>query len=161
LEAEVFIQNHDINFSEVYSYLPEGKYYRPIKSGTYTVTFSAEGYVSKTIQVTTVDGSAQQVDVQLVPEGYVPGGEAVSAIMQQQLLIYPDPVGNVMHIRADEQWQTSDAVMYDATGRQVLNFKMADENTTVDVTKLATGTYFVRFRNTATNDVKTVTVIKK
>ena len=162
LEAEVFIQNHDINFSEVYSYLPEGKYYRPIKSGTYTVTFSAEGYVSKTIQVTTVDGSAQQVDVQLVPEGYVPGGgEAVNAVIQQQLLVYPDPVGNVMHIRADGQWQTSDAVMYDATGRQVLNFKMAGENTIVDVSKLATGTYFVRFRNTATGDSKTITVVKR
>ncbi|MBP5650347.1 MAG: T9SS type A sorting domain-containing protein [Bacteroidales bacterium] len=160
LEAEVFIQNHDINFSEVYSYLPEGKYYRPIKSGAYTVTFSAEGYVSKTIQVTTVDGSAQQVDVQLVPEGYVPGGEAVSAIMQQQLLIYPDPVGNVMHIRADEQWQTSDAVMYDATGRQVLSFKMTGEITAVDVSKLAKGTYFVHFRNTATGDSKTITVVR-
>lgn len=162
LEAEVFIQNHDINFSEVYSYLPEGKYYRPIKSGTYTVTFSAEGYVSKTIQVTTVDGSAQQVDVQLVPEGYVPGGgEAVNAVTQQQLLVYPDPVDNVMHILADGQWQTSDAMMYDATGRQVLNFKMEGKNATVDVSKLATGTYFVRFRNTATGDSKTITVVKK
>lgn len=161
LEAEVFIQNHDIKFSEVYSYFPEGKYYRPIKSGAYTVTFSAEGYVSKTIQVTTVDGSAQQVDVQLVPEGYVPGGDAVNAVAQQQLLVYPDPVGNVMHIRADGQWLTSDAVMYDATGRQVLNFKMEGKNATVDVSKLATGTYFVRFRNTAIGDSKTITVVKK
>ncbi len=165
LEAQVFIPNHDFNFSEVYSYLPEGKYYRPIKAGTYLVTFSAEGYVSKTVQVTAVDGTAQQLNVQLVPEGYVPGGggggEAVDAISQQQLLVYPDPVGNVMHICADVQWQTSDAVIYDATGRQVLNFKMAGENTTVDVSKLASGTYFMCVRNAATGDTQTVTVVKK
>jgi hypothetical protein len=161
LEAEVFVQNHDINFSEVYSYLPEGKYYRPIKSGTYTVTFSAEGYVSKTIQVTTVDGSAQQVDVQLVPEGYVPGGgEAVNAVTQQQLLVYPDPVGNVMHIYADGPWQTSDVVMYDATGRHVLNFKMAGENTTVDVSKLATGMYIIRFQDAIYGASKILNIIK-
>lgn len=161
LEALVTIQNHDINYSEVYSHLPEGKYYRPIKAGVYNVTYSTEGYVSKTVQVTTVDGTAQQVDVQLVPEGYVPGGgEAVNVVTQQQLLVYPDPVGNVMHIRADGQWQTSDAVMYDATGRQVLHFKMAGENTTVEVSKLAKGTYFVQIRNIVTGEVKTMTVVK-
>lgn len=156
LEALVFIQNHDINYSEVYSHLPEGKYYRPIKAGTYTVTYSAEGYVSKTVQVTTTDGTAQQVDVQLVPEGYV----AVDAHSLQQLVVYPDPVGNVMNIRADGQWQNAEAVIYDATGRQVLSFTLAGENTSVDVTKLAKGSYFVQVRNTATGEVKTVTVVK-
>ena len=163
LEAQVFIQNHDINYSEVYSHLPEGKYYRPIKAGTYLVTFSAEGYVSKTVQVTAVDGTAQQLNVQLVPEGYEPGGggEAVNAFTRQQVLVYPDPMGNVMHISVDSQWQNADAVIYDAVGRQVLNFKMAGENTTVDVSKLASGTYFMCVRNAATGDTQTVTVVKK
>lgn len=156
LEALVFIQNHDINYSEVYSHLPEGKYYRPIKAGTYTVTYSAEGYVSKTVQVTTTDGTAQQVDVQLVPEGYV----AVDAYSLQQLLVYPDPVGNTMNVRADGQWQNAEAVIYDATGRQVLSFTLTGENTTVEVSKLAKGSYFVQVRNTATGEVKTVTVVK-
>lgn len=170
LEALVFIQNHDINYSEVYSHLPEGKYYRPIKSGTYMVTFSAEGYNSKMIQVTTTDGVAQQLDVQLVPEGYVPdtsggggGGpeDAIELYASQQMLVYPDPIGNVMHIRANKQWQTADAVLFDATGRQVINFKMTGETTTVDVSKLAKGTYFVRVYNAATNDTKTITVVKR
>ena len=105
----------------------------------------------------------QLVDVQLVPEGYVPGGgeEAVGLHSSQQLLVYPDPVGNTMNVRADGQWQNAEALIYDATGRQVLNFKMAGENTTVDVSKLAKGTYFVRFCNTATGDSETITVVKK
>ena len=162
LEALVFIQNHDINYSEVYSHLPEGKYYRPIKAGTYTVTYSAEGYVSKTVQVTTTDGTAQQVDVQLVPEGYVPGGgdDAVDVRSSQQLLVYPDPVGNVMQIRADGQWQNAEAVVFDANGRQVMNFNLTGENTSVDVSKLAKGTYFIRVRNSAIGEAKTLTVVK-
>ena len=156
LEALVFIQNHDINYSEVYSHLPEGKYYRPIKAGTYNVTFSAEGYVSKTVQVTTTDGSAQQVDVQLVPEGY----DAVGEHSLQQLLVYPDPVGNTLNIRADGQWQAAEAVMFDATGRQVMNFTLSGETTTVDVSKLAKGTYFVQVRNIVTGEAKTLTIVK-
>ncbi len=163
LEALVFVQNHDINYSEVYSHFPEGKYYRPIKAGSYNVTYSAEGYVPKTVQVTTTDGSAQLVDVQLVPEGYVPGGgeEAVGLHSSQQLLVYPDPVGNTMNVRADGQWQNAEALIYDAIGRQVMSFNLTGENTTVDVSKLAKGTYFVRFCNTATGDSETITVVKK
>lgn len=162
LEAQVYIQNHDMNFSEVYSYLPEGKYYRPIKSGTYNVTYSAEGYVSKTIQVTTTDGMAQQIDVQLVPEGYVPDpGEAVELFVSQQLLVYPDPVGNTMNIRVNEQWQNAEAMVFDATGRQVMSFNLTGENTTVDVSKLTKGTYFVCVHDTATNENKTITIVKK
>lgn len=162
LEAQVFIQNHDINYSEVYSHFPEGKYYRPIKSGTYTVTFSAEGYNSKTLQVTTTDGTAQQVDVQLVPEGYQGGGEedGIAANILPQLTVYPDPVGNMMYVRAEGLWQTAEAVIYDATGRQALSFTLAGETTAMDVSKLAQGTYFVRLRNTATKEVKTITVVK-
>ena len=163
LEAQVFIQNHDINYSEVYSHLPEGKYYRPIKAGDYTVTYSAEGYVPKTVQVTTTDGTVQQVDVQLVPEGYVPGSgeeEAIDLHTFQQLLVYPDPVGNTMNVRADGQWQNADAFVYDATGRQVMSFNLTGETTTVNVSKLAKGTYFVQVRNTETKEVRNVTVVK-
>ena len=161
LEAMVFIQNHDINYSEVYSHLPEGKYYRPIKSGTYTVTFSADGYVSKTVQVTTTDGTAQQIDVQLVPEGYVPDpGEAVELFASQQLLVYPDPVGNTMNVRVNGQWQNAEVLVYDASGRQVMRFNLTGENTMVEVSKLAKGTYFVQLRNSVTGEAKTLTVVK-
>jgi hypothetical protein len=109
---------------------------------------------------------AQQIDVQLVPEGYVPGDdegggeESVDARSSQQLIVYPDPVGNVMQIRATGQWQTSEVVVFDATGRQVMSFNLAGENTTVEVSKLAKGTYFVQLRNVVTGEAKTLTVVK-
>ena len=48
--AQVFIQNHDIDSSMVFSHLPTGKYFRPVYEGVYNVTFKADGYHNKTIE---------------------------------------------------------------------------------------------------------------
>ncbi len=49
IEAQVFISGHDVDNSYVYSKLPLGNYHRPLLSGTYSVSFSAPGYTTKTI----------------------------------------------------------------------------------------------------------------
>ena len=49
IKADVFIENHDVNNSDVYSDSLTGAYFRPVKSGTYDITFSAPGYLSKTL----------------------------------------------------------------------------------------------------------------
>lgn len=49
VKARVFIAGHDIDSSNVYSDSLFGKYYRPIFTGTYNVTFSAPGYYDKTV----------------------------------------------------------------------------------------------------------------
>jgi len=49
VSAQVFIENHDKEETQVYSALPRGNYFRPIKEGTYDITFSAAGFHSKTI----------------------------------------------------------------------------------------------------------------
>jgi len=55
IEAMVEVDGHDLDNSYVYSTLPDGDYFRPLKSGNWTVTFSAEGYYPETIDVTTAD----------------------------------------------------------------------------------------------------------
>lgn len=52
LDAKIEIDSHDFDNSEVYTDPTHGDYYRPIEPGTYNVTYSAEGYISQTIQVT-------------------------------------------------------------------------------------------------------------
>ncbi len=49
IRAKVYIAGHDFDSSYVYSALPVGNYHRPIYTGTYNVTYSANGYQSKTI----------------------------------------------------------------------------------------------------------------
>jgi len=72
LHAKVFINNHDKDSSWVYSDELNGDYHRYLKAGTYPMTFSAPGYVSKTVDVTVTDATHQLVDVSLVPEGWQP-----------------------------------------------------------------------------------------
>jgi len=68
LRAKVFISGHDIDSSHVYSALPVGNYHRFLAPGTYTLSFSAPGYVTKSISGITVSNYATQiVNVQLSP----------------------------------------------------------------------------------------------
>lgn len=50
LKAKVFINSYDIEEDNSYVYSSEsfGNYYRPLKPGTYSITFSAEGYGPQT-----------------------------------------------------------------------------------------------------------------
>lgn len=68
IKAEIFVMNHDADSSWIYSY-NDGRYFRPIKAGSWKFRFSAEGYVTKTMDVTVNDYEALTLDVQLVPVG--------------------------------------------------------------------------------------------
>ncbi|MBQ8958908.1 MAG: T9SS type A sorting domain-containing protein [Bacteroidales bacterium] len=68
IEVTVSIEGHDHHGSEVSSHLPAGDYHRPIKGGTYDVTYSAYGYLPQTITLSVNDNEAVTQDVQLVPD---------------------------------------------------------------------------------------------
>jgi len=69
LKAKVFIENHDADSSHVFSSLTHGDYYRPIYAGTYSVTFSSDGYFPQTISnVKVANDSATVLNVQLNPQ---------------------------------------------------------------------------------------------
>ena len=70
--ATITIENHDHHGSSVTSH-GEGDYHRPIKGGTYSITYAANGYYPQTITVTAVDGETTIQDVQLeAGEGIIP-----------------------------------------------------------------------------------------
>ena len=67
LKAKAFVEDHDKDSSIVFSHLPHGDFYRPIFQGTYDVTFSADGYIPKTIEDVKVENNVATVlDVKLV-----------------------------------------------------------------------------------------------
>lgn len=70
-DVKVFINNHDADGTEVYTAAPVGDYHRPIYAGTYSVTFSKEGYTSQTFEITTQNMACQRLDVTMYPEGTV------------------------------------------------------------------------------------------
>jgi hypothetical protein len=70
MDAEIFITGHDEDGSQVTSRYTGGKYYRPIKEGSYNLSVSAPGYVTQTVSgVSVLDGAGTVVDIALVPSG--------------------------------------------------------------------------------------------
>lgn len=85
--ARVFINGHDKDSSEVFSYLPSGFFTRPVFEGIYDVTFSAPGYFVKTINNVMVNnGRTTSLNVQLKPFSPGMAEETINMIR-----IYPNP----------------------------------------------------------------------
>jgi PKD repeat protein len=72
LEAMVFIDGYDFLNSHVYSFPVHGDYYRLLINGNYSVTFSAEGYKSKTIEVNVNNYEQTILDVELANLDAIP-----------------------------------------------------------------------------------------
>ena len=117
LNAKVFIENHDTLNSHVYSHLPHGDYYRPIYAGTYDVTFSCDGYHSKTFTDVYVENNrATILNVELsdIPINITSKIKSISGISidirKNVILIKSDfPLGNDLKIE-----------IYDLAGRKVI-----------------------------------------
>jgi hypothetical protein len=72
IRAKVWVNSYDQtnDSSHVYSALPVGNYHKYMIAGTYSITYSASGYISKTINnIVLSNGAATVVDVQLRPSG--------------------------------------------------------------------------------------------
>ena len=73
IEATITITGHDDEYSSVGSHLPAGDFHRPIKGGTYTLTFTANGYHPHQETVTVADRETVTLNVQLeAGEGLLP-----------------------------------------------------------------------------------------
>ena len=79
LKVKVEILSHDIDSSHVYSNLPVGNYHRHLYQGNYNITFSKNGYYSKTINASVLNNNISIEDVQLVPYGTTQIAEIKSA----------------------------------------------------------------------------------
>jgi hypothetical protein len=149
LEAEVTILTHDHHGSAVSSHLPVGHYHRPIKGGTYEVTYSCEGYYPKTLTLTVNDWETLVQDVQLVPVGYgvEEDGSSTGSGTAGTLVVYPNPTNGVMNISVrlpqcdsptDQTYRITNIV-----GQTLLQGRITDETQQIDLTGLAEGVYFV------------------
>lgn len=140
LEATVVVENHDDNVSFVSSRLPMGDYHRPIKGGTYQVTFSATGYFPKTLTLTATDAATLVQDVQLVPLNYDVDDHSVPVVE-----VYPNPVGDLLNVKLQDA-ENEDVVMrlYDAAGRLVSQKMLSNSQESISMKDLAPGMYLLR-----------------
>lgn len=68
--ATITIESFDHHGSSITSH-GAGDYHRPIKGGTYSITYAAPGYFPQTLTVTAIDGQTTTQDVQLVSGGSI------------------------------------------------------------------------------------------
>lgn len=115
LNAKVMIINHDIDNSFQYSNLLTGWYYRPINQGTWALTFSCNGYYTKTIGgINVVDRTTTKLNAKLIPIGY---GVQYNSQNNFQF-VYPNPSNGKIHILLPESGTGNVTFsLYDLEGR--------------------------------------------
>ncbi len=138
LKAKVFISGHDIDSSHVWSNLPHGDYYRLLDSGYYNVTYSSQGYYSKTISVHLNRYGTTIQDVQLAEII-----DFVGENVEKDFKIYPNPTTSVIKFEGDFDVESYE--IYDLQGRCVMsggNFE--NGNKTISITVLQQGFYILK-----------------
>jgi len=140
IRAKVFVQNHDVDSSYVYSSANVGDYYRSIKAGTYTLEFSAPCYHSKTIQnVSATDDNATILDIQLQSEN--------SGINQKegfQTNIFPNPVISNF-VTVESTFKICEIQIFDQLGKIIEYAYFNNENViSLNVDNCLHGIYFLK-----------------
>ena len=149
LQALVFISNHDYDHSYVETTLPYGDYHRPIKAGQYSVTYSAEGYLPKTIVTTITDGEKLVQNVQLTqPVGI--------SDYENQITVYPNPAHEFLTVELSDGAEIDNITLYDIQGRLVVanNYSPLPSGIfKLDVRNLPAGTYILHIRTTNNSEI--------
>ncbi len=135
IAARVFVENHDADNSHTYSRLPYGDYHRPIRRGTWQVTFSAEGYFPKTLTLTATDGQCLVQDVQLVPTNI-----SVADRNLPKVSVYPNPASNEVRVTSDQE-EIVLVELYDLAGRRLVRQTVGELSASLDLSSCASGVY--------------------
>ena len=146
LKADVTILTHDHHGSAVSSHLPAGDYHRPIKGGTYEVTFSCEDYYPKTLTLTVGDWETLVQDVQLVPVGYGVEEDGPST-GSGTVTVYPNPTDGVLFVqtlRATSLYNNTYRIT-NLMGQTLLSVQIKVVTQQIDVSNLPDGMYFITF----------------
>ena len=141
LFAEVYINNHDTDSSEVYSRLPIGDYHRYLYSGNYSLTYSADGYISKTISSVAITNNETTIlDVKLLKNTVGLDSEIIT-----DLRVFPQPAISYVTIEGLPKNSTNMCV-FDILGKKVRNLNLTSNSSIIiNRENLNAGTYFLVF----------------
>ncbi|MEL6251555.1 MAG: M14 family zinc carboxypeptidase [Bacteroidota bacterium] len=143
LAARVFIDGYDRDSSHVYSHKPIGNYHRYLFAGTYNLSFTAEGYLPKTITANIQNGQSTRLDVQLVPDV----AASISDRNKIPFEIYPNPASDKLGIALEKSFGDMEVQLTDLSGKILLEDQFANQiEFELDIESLARGLYFVRLK---------------
>jgi hypothetical protein len=152
LKAKIFIQNHDRDSSHIYSVLPLGNYFRPIFAGSYSVTYSANGYYPKTVSINVLNRNITIKNVKLVPTsiGITENNEDAAA-----LHIYPNPAKSEVTIDFEESIYNL-IVLSDVYGKVMFRSKLSQSQKSIKlfIENFTKGIYFINLEGIHGKNVK-------
>lgn len=157
LAAKVLVNNHDEdqNNTEVYSKLPLGNYHRPIKAGTYSVTYSTDGYIPKTISIVVSDRNVSIKNIELV------GVVSVDEYQNEDLVVFPNPTENFVELRFTElSGMNLLAKVYTITGELLFSKRINSTDYKIDLHSYPAGVYVIKI-NKDNKEIRECKVIKK
>jgi hypothetical protein len=118
LYAKIYISGFDKDSSQVYTDPQVGDYHRLLKGGTYNVTYSAAGYISKTLPVQTFDKQTTLLNVKLLKSTLSADNDNSGYVSMDKIRIYPNPVsGGTAIVESIDPIQS--LIVKDITGRIV------------------------------------------
>ncbi len=152
LQAEIRIDEHDLDSSQVFSDSLSGKFVRLIAEGKYNLLITSDGYQEKRIDSVNVENyQTTNISVQLVPIGY---GITEELFDEQQMLnLYPDPVSGILHTEIKPEKPglfTIEIISIDGRTLKTIdriNVPYGGTVVNTDVSELSGGIYFIRLRN--------------
>ena len=151
--ARIFIEGHDSDSSHVYSDTLTGSFTRLIASGSWTLKFTAEGYIPKTVSVTVEQNQMTWLDVKMTPLV-----NPVDTVSRDGLFIYPNPADEYIKVvLPDRQIGHVEVNIFNSLGKRIrlnpannLTYTVMDVPLFIDVKNLPGGVYTIIIRNTAT-----------
>ena len=152
LKAEIRINDHDLDSSEVFSDSLSGKFIRLINEGKYNLWITSDGYQEKRIDSISVENyQTTNISIQLVPIGYGITEELFDK--QQMLNLYPDPVSGILHTEIKPEKPGLFSIEIISIDGRILktidkiNIPYEGTVINIDVSELSGGIYFIRLRN--------------
>jgi len=152
LKANIYIENHDVDSSDIYSNPENGMYYRLIMGGTtYNISYSASGYNTKTYDdISFSDTELKRMDVVLEKEAVSINNITTAPI---QLKTINNPFNNYISANfyfADYVGKLS-VSLYDSYGRlhknaQYNNAKTGNKSIYMSTEELSSGLYILQIQ---------------
>jgi len=141
ISAEVYIEGHDEDNSQVYSSLPIGNYNRHIYEGTYAVTYSADGYIPKVVSNIIVENNNTTfVNVQLSP---IVEGLNEAELLAEKIVIYPNPSQDYINIILPKEAKS--IIISNLNGQAIDNINTNKLRFQLDVNDYPNGIYLLKF----------------
>ena len=142
LKAQIYINFHDKDSSQVFSYLPDGYYHRLLDSGYYSITYSAAHYYPKTFDsVYIARNHVVDIDVELAPD-YT----SLAVSQKTNFRIYPNPCSNQLNIISEEKIELIQ--LYAIDGRLIKQWDgLNSKSIAIDVVGVEQGVYLLMIQD--------------